>query len=81
MTRANVPTTESIVDFPDPFGPVTTDTAPGSNRALTPTSARTGPYVFVTDRSSTLTLAYLATTLSASAPSSVKEGSESGDPK
>src|SRR5207253_8033219 len=52
--RARVPTIASRVDLPEPFGPSTIDTRPASNFALTPTSARTGPKVFVTLFSSTL---------------------------
>ena len=38
---ARVPTMASSVDFPEPLAPVTTDTLPALNRALTPRSART----------------------------------------
>jgi len=51
--RARVPTSASSVDLPDPFAPSTTDTFPGHNVRLTPTSARTGPNVFVTSTSVT----------------------------
>src|SRR4051812_40536354 len=51
--RASVPTRARSVDFPEPLGPRTIETRPAAKRALTPTSARTGPYVLVTDTSST----------------------------
>ena len=51
--RERAEQSRASVDFPDPFGPRTTVTVPASKRALTPTSARTGPYVLVTARSST----------------------------
>src|SRR5258707_958083 len=41
------------VDLPEPFGPSTIVTRPASNVTDTPRSARTLPYVFVTERSTT----------------------------
>ena len=50
--RVSVPTIESSVDFPEPLGPWIVVSDPGANSHETPTSARTGPYIFVTFRTS-----------------------------